>query len=57
MVYYKFFIYEFKNFFFDLESNEWKWESVHKDINLPIQPANIRDLTREYDLCITGEVN
>ncbi|CAF3194206.1 unnamed protein product [Rotaria sp. Silwood2] len=37
------------------KSNEWKWESVHKDTNLPIQPANIRDLTRQYDLCVTGE--
>jgi len=44
-------------FFFDAELNEWKWESVNKDINLPIQPANIRNLTREYDLCVTGEVN
>ncbi|CAF4828323.1 unnamed protein product [Rotaria sp. Silwood1] len=37
------------------KSNEWKWESVHKDTHLPIQPANIRDLTRQYDLCVTGE--
>jgi hypothetical protein len=29
---------------------------VNKDTCLPIKPANIRDLTREYDLCITGEV-
>jgi cation-transporting ATPase 13A1 len=40
-----------------VESNEWKWESVNKDINLPTQPAYIRNLTREYDLCVTGEVN
>lgn len=39
------------------ESDHWKWESVNKDIHLPIQPKNIRDLTREYDLCVTGEVN
>ncbi|CAF0867691.1 unnamed protein product [Rotaria sordida] len=36
-------------------SDEWQWESVNKDTNLPIQPANIRDLTRHYDLCVTGE--
>ncbi len=44
------------NSLLNLESNAWKWETVHKDVNLPIQPANIRDLTRDYDLCITGEV-
>jgi len=37
------------------ESTEWKWESVNRDINLPIQPANIRDLTKDYALCVTGE--
>ena len=42
--------------FRDLESTEWKWESVNRDINLPIQPANIRDLTKDYALCVTGEV-
>jgi cation-transporting ATPase 13A1 len=41
---------------FNLEAEEWKWETVHKDICLPIQPPNIRDFTRQYDLCITGEV-
>ena len=38
------------------QDEQWKWESVHRDIHLPIQPANIRDLTGDYDLCITGEV-
>ena len=47
----------FSNCLLNLEFNAWKWESVNKDVNLPIQPANIRDLTRDYDLCVTGEVN
>ncbi|CAF5184224.1 unnamed protein product, partial [Rotaria magnacalcarata] len=37
------------------DSEEWKWESVNKDTSLPIQPASVRNLTREYDLCVTGE--
>lgn len=37
------------------ESTEWKWESVNKDMTLPIQPSNIRDLTKDYALCVTGE--
>jgi hypothetical protein len=24
---------------------------------LPMQPSSTRDFTREYDLCVTGEVN
>lgn len=40
----------------NLESDDWKWESVNKDTYLPIQPAHTRNLTREYDLCVTGEV-
>ena len=46
-----------KRFSLNLESDAWKWESVNKDVGFPIQPANIRDLTRDYDLCVTGEVN
>lgn len=38
------------------ESEQWRWESVNKDVHLPIQPQNIRDLTGNYDLCVTGEV-
>lgn len=37
------------------ESTEWKWESVNKDMTLPIQPSNIRDLTKDHALCVTGE--
>ena len=44
-------------FLSNLEAEQWKWESVNKDIQMPIQPASIRELTREYDLCVTGEVS
>ncbi len=53
----RFSLHFLSNSFFDLESDAWKWESVNKDINLPIQPSSTRDFTREYDLCVTGEVN
>ncbi|CAF3962733.1 unnamed protein product [Adineta steineri] len=37
------------------ESKEWIWESVNKDISIPIQPPNLRDFTKANDLCVTGE--
>ena len=39
-----------------VEATEWQWETVNKDIVLPLQPKNMREFTREYDLCVTGEV-
>ena len=40
----------------DGDEEEWQWESVNKDIVLPLLPEDLRDFTKEYDLCVTGEV-
>ncbi|XP_015432152.1 PREDICTED: manganese-transporting ATPase 13A1 [Dufourea novaeangliae] len=41
-----------------LSDEEWKWESVDREINLPMGMKNVdrgNEIWREYALCITGE--
>lgn len=38
-------------------STKWHWESVNRDINLPLDAKSVYQMTRKYDLCVTGEVN
>ncbi|OPJ82528.1 hypothetical protein AV530_016373 [Patagioenas fasciata monilis] len=33
----------------------WQWRSVDGAVALPVLPASLRELTRRYDLCVTGE--
>ncbi|KFZ62691.1 putative cation-transporting ATPase 13A1, partial [Podiceps cristatus] len=33
----------------------WQWQSVDGAVVLPTLPASLRELTRRYDLCVTGE--
>ena len=35
---------------------EWMWKSINETVELPVQPFKTsKELTKKYDLCITGE--
>nr|MBE5724977.1 putative cation-transporting ATPase 13A1 [Cucujiformia] len=36
------------------QNEDWKWESVDQDVELPLE-HDYKILTRKYDLCITGD--
>ncbi|KFB39417.1 AGAP008085-PA-like protein [Anopheles sinensis] len=33
----------------------WHWESINRDVQLPVDGQTVKELYREYDFCITGE--
>ncbi|KAM6100936.1 endoplasmic reticulum transmembrane helix translocase-like [Pterocles gutturalis] len=37
------------------KGSSWQWRSVDGAVALPIFPTSPRELTRRYDLCVTGE--
>jgi len=38
------------------ENNSWCWESIDQSKQLPLVPSHYKDLTSNFDLCVTGEV-
>nr|NVI71701.1 putative cation-transporting ATPase 13A1 [Cucujiformia] len=38
----------------NVEDDNWKWESIDRDIELPLE-YDYKILTKKYDLCITGD--
>lgn len=38
------------------EKENWHWESIDQSKQLPAIPAHYKDLTDNFDLCVTGEV-
>jgi len=37
-----------------LVGNDWLWQSVDQDVELPLIPSDLRHFTKEYALCVTG---
>lgn len=35
--------------------SSWQWQSIDGAVVLPILPSSLRELTQQYDLCVTGE--
>lgn len=35
--------------------SSWQWQSIDGAVVLPVLPASLRELTQQYDLCVTGE--
>lgn len=34
--------------------NDWVWQSVDQDVELPLIPSDLRLFTKEFALCVTG---
>uniref|UniRef100_A0A2M4BAI2 Putative p-type atpase n=1 Tax=Anopheles marajoara TaxID=58244 RepID=A0A2M4BAI2_9DIPT len=34
---------------------DWHWESINRELSIPLDSRTVRELYREYDFCITGE--
>lgn len=39
----------------DEECLKWKWQSITGSVKIPIYSQNIKEIIKEYDLCITGD--
>lgn len=37
------------------KDSSWQWQSIDGAVVLPILPSSLRELTQQYDLCVTGE--
>ncbi|MGH0154349.1 UNVERIFIED_CONTAM: hypothetical protein FKN15_029008 [Acipenser sinensis] len=33
----------------------WQWQSIDGSVELPLVPHSVKELVREFDLCVTGE--
>ncbi|XP_049286966.1 endoplasmic reticulum transmembrane helix translocase [Anopheles funestus] len=36
-------------------ASDWHWESINREVQLPVDARTVKELYREYDFCITGE--
>ncbi|KAK1153795.1 manganese-transporting ATPase 13A1-like [Acipenser oxyrinchus oxyrinchus] len=34
---------------------DWQWQSIDGSVELPLVPHSVKELFREFDLCVTGE--
>uniref|UniRef100_A0A182JTQ6 Cation-transporting ATPase n=1 Tax=Anopheles christyi TaxID=43041 RepID=A0A182JTQ6_9DIPT len=34
---------------------DWHWESINRELRLPVDSRTVKELYKEYDFCITGE--
>ncbi|XP_041091583.1 manganese-transporting ATPase 13A1 [Polyodon spathula] len=34
---------------------DWQWQSIDGSVKLPLVPRSVKELVREFDLCVTGE--
>ncbi|XP_052869799.1 endoplasmic reticulum transmembrane helix translocase isoform X1 [Anopheles cruzii] len=39
----------------ETEDTDWHWESVSRELSIPLDASTVKKLYREYDFCITGE--
>lgn len=38
-----------------VSDSSWQWQSISGTITLPIVPHSLQDLTKNHNLCVTGE--